>query len=141
MMKTRLTLWGLVAAALVAGCAPRPLLVRNTIGPQLVGVNRQADGNLIVYTATQVSGYTGSEFPVYSPYRLYSEASVAPRKIQNRAGSFDADPQVVSLPPGEYRVEGLAEGAGEIAVPVRIEAGRTTVVDLAHLGESSRTAD
>lgn len=136
-MKTRLTLWSLAVVALLAGCAPRPMLVHNTIEPQPVGVARHNDGSLIVYTATQVSGYTGSQFPVYSPYRLISVDSAAPREIQNRAGSFDEEPQTVLLPPGEYRVEGLAEGAGEVAVAVRIEAGRTTVVDLARVGEAS----
>jgi hypothetical protein len=38
----------------------------------------------------------------------------------------------VSLPPGQYRVKAESEFEGDVEVPVVIEGGRTTIVDLQH---------
>ena len=126
---------GWLAATLVfmAGCASPSTVVRTTIGPQLAPAEAPPQGYLIVYTATQVSGYTVSESPVYSSYSLSRSDGTASRTIENRAGPFSENPQLLPLPSGEYRVKGLAEGGGEVTVPVRIEAGRTTKIDLARL--------
>jgi hypothetical protein len=100
-------------------------------------------GALIVYSATRVSEYAQSEYPVHTPYAIYTQAKQVVKEVENTAGSFNQDPEQVSLPPGQYRVKALAVGIGEVIVPVVIEEGETTVVDLdgtaARQEQSSKT--
>jgi hypothetical protein len=127
----------MVVAALL-GCTPVPLVVREVVAPEPAGTAARGAGALLVYTATRVSGYTLNELPVHSNYRLYSPDGSA-REIENRGGAFGQAPVALALPPGDYRVQGLAPGAGEVTVTARIEAGHRTVVDLARLS-AARTA-
>jgi len=120
------------------GCTPAPLVVREVVAPEPAGAGASSArasgaGALLVYTATRVSGYTLNELPVHMNYQLYSpDGSV--REIENRGGAFGQAPVALLLAPGDYRVQGLAPGAGDVTVTARIEAGRRTVVDLARLG-------
>jgi len=120
------------------GCTPAPLVVREVVAPEPAGVGASGAGAsgagaLLVYTATRVSGYTLNELPVHMNYQLYSpDGSV--REIENRGGAFGQAPVALLLAPGDYRVQGLAPGAGDVTVTARIEAGRRTVVDLARVG-------
>jgi len=120
------------------GCTPAPLVVREVVAPEPAGAGASGAGAsgagaLLVYTATRVSGYTLNELPVHMNYQLYSpDGSV--REIENRGGAFGQAPVALLLAPGDYRVQGLAPGAGDVTVTARIEAGRRTVVDLARLG-------
>ncbi len=124
--------------AALLGCAPAPLVVREVVAPEPGGAAASGAGALLVYTATRVSGYTLNELPVHMNYQLYSpDGSV--REIENRGGAFGQAPVALLLPPGDYRVRGLAPGAGDVTVTARIEAGRRTVVDLARAG-TTRTA-
>lgn len=123
----------LLTVALLCGCAPRPLVLRTPVAPQPWRIGRRAEGFLIVYTAQRVTGYTGSEFPLFGPYRLFGIDGVLIGEVRNQDGPFGADPERLALAAGQYRVRGLAEGGGSVSVPVVIEAGRTTWVDLAQL--------
>ena len=115
------------------GCTPAPLVVREVVAPEPGDAGASGAGALLVYTATRVSGYTLNELPVHMNYQLYSpDGSV--REIENRGGAFGQAPVALLLAPGDYRVQGLAPGAGDVTVTARIEAGRRTVVDLARLG-------
>jgi len=120
------------------GCTPAPLVVREVVAPEPAGAGASGAGAsgagaLLVYTATRVSGYTLNELPVHMNYQLYSpDGSV--REIENRGGAFGQAPVALLLAPGDYRVQGLAPGAGDVTVTARIEAGRRTVVDLARVG-------
>ena len=120
------------------GCTPAPLVVREVVAPEPAGAGASGAGAsgagaLLVYTATRVSGYTLNELPVHMNYQLYApDGSV--REIENRGGAFGQAPVALLLAPGDYRVQGLAPGAGDVTVTARIEAGRRTVVDLARLG-------
>ena len=120
------------------GCTPAPLVVREVVAPEPAGAGESGAGAsgagaLLVYTATRVSGYTLNELPVHMNYQLYSpDGSV--REIENRGGAFGQAPVALLLAPGDYRVQGLAPGAGDVTVTARIEAGRRTVVDLARVG-------
>lgn len=126
--------WMVLAA--LPGCTPAPLVVREVVAPQ--GAAAPGAGNLMVYTATRVSGYTLNELPVHVNYRLYApDGSV--REIENRGGAFGQAPAALALAPGDYRVQGLAAGAGEVTVTARIEAGRRTVVDLARVSAARTT--
>lgn len=119
------------------GCTPAPLVVREVVAPEPGGAAASGAGALLVYTATRVSGYTLNELPVHMNYQLYSpDGSV--REIENRGGAFGQAPVALLLPPGDYRVRGLAPGAGDVTVTARIEAGRRTVVDLARVGAARK---
>ena len=124
--------------AALLGCGPAPLVVREVVAPEPAGAAASGAGALLVYTATRVSGYTLNELPVHVNYQLYSpDGSV--REIENRGGAFGQAPVALLLAPRDYRVRGLARGAGDVTVTARIEAGRRTVVDLARVG-TTRTA-
>lgn len=119
------------------GCTPAPLVVREVVAPEPGGAAASGAGALLVYTATRVSGYTLNELPVHMNYQLYSpDGSV--REIENRGGAFGQAPVALLLAPGDYRVQGLAPGAGDVTVTARIEAGRRTVVDLARVGAARK---
>jgi hypothetical protein len=83
-----------------------------------------------VYSAPRVGTYAQSEYPVHTDYTIYSRDDKVVRRVDNRAGSFYQDPATVSLRPGVYRLKALTERGGFVVVPVIIEAGKTTVVDL-----------
>jgi hypothetical protein len=122
---TSVCVMGLTA---LVGCAARPpFVVHDTIGPQRP--RRRTDGELVVYSATYVTAANQSLYPVHSDYTLADESG-KPYDIRNRSGLFGSDPAQVHLLPGRYEVKALRTGAGYVVVPVLIEAGQKTVLDL-----------
>jgi len=83
----------------------------------------------VVYSATYVTASNQSLYPAHSDYTL-SDQSGHPYDIHNRAGLFGSDPAQVHLLPGRYEVKALRTGGGYVVVPVLIEAGQKTVLDL-----------
>ena len=122
----------LVNLAVLMGCAAgRPVVVSSPVGPQDQQLSRRGtQGHLIVYSATRVSSYAQSEYPVHTAYTIYSPSGKMVERMQNLAGSFNQYPENVALLPGMYRVKALAARSGYVIVPVTIEPGKTTVVDL-----------
>jgi hypothetical protein len=122
----------LLGLAAMAGCATRaPLVVQNPVGPQRPHQpRRRTDGDLVVYSATYVSTYAQSEYPVHTDYTIATRDYKVIERVANQTGPFNANPATVRLPPGEYRVKALVERGGFVIVPVVIEAGKKTVVDL-----------
>jgi hypothetical protein len=84
----------------------------------------------MVYSATRVTASDDSEYPVHTPYTIYSPDNKVLQDVNNTAGLFSQAPSTVSLPPGRYRVKALAADAGYVIVPVVIVSHRTTIVDL-----------
>jgi hypothetical protein len=122
----------LVGLAAMTGCSIRaPLVVQNRVGPQRPHPpRRRTDGDLVVYSARHAATYAQSEYPVHTEYTIATPDDKVIERVANQAGPFSADPAKVHLPPGEYHVKALAERGGFVVVPVVIEAGKTTVVDL-----------
>jgi hypothetical protein len=123
---------GLAASVLgltaLVGCAARPpFVVHDTVGPRRQG--RHADGELVVYSATYVTAANQSLYPAHSDYTVCDQQG-RPYEVRNRSGLFGSDPAQVHLLPGRYEVKALRTGAGYVVVPVVIEAGEKTVLDL-----------
>jgi hypothetical protein len=115
------------------GCAVArgPLVLREAVGPQSPDTGAPlVQGNLVVYSAHRVTTYAQSEYPVHTDYTIYNLGGKVIERVANTAGSFNQDPATVRLPPGEYRVKALLERGGQVIVPVIVERGRTTIVDL-----------
>jgi hypothetical protein len=124
-------LYVLGLAAAVGCAAPTPWVLHDPVGPQGKFLNPPGTGGvLVVYSAPRVGAYAQSEYPVYTDYTIYSHDDKVVQRVDNRAGSFYQNPATVSLRPGEYRVKALAGRGGFVVVPVIIEEGKTTVVDL-----------
>ncbi|MDB6089821.1 MAG: hypothetical protein JWN85_2605 [Gammaproteobacteria bacterium] len=121
-----------VGLAAMTGCATRaPLVLRNPVGPERPHApRRRTDGDLVVYSATHATTYAQSEYPVHTDYTILTRDDKFIEQIANETGPFNANPATVRLPPGEYHVKALTERGGFVTVPVVIEAGKTTVVDL-----------
>ena len=122
----------LMSLAALTGCATRPpTVVREPITPQRPHLaRRRTDGDLVVYSAPRVGWYAQAEYPAYTNYTIYTKDRQLLREIDNSTGSFNGYPAKVALMPGEYHVQALAAGGGWVIVPVIIEAGETTVVNL-----------
>ncbi len=125
----------LVAAALLgtaSGCATKfQTFVNTPVGPaQVRPTDDRGMGRLVVYSAPTVTTVEQSRYPVHTPYALYDAAGKMLREVDNRTGFFDSSPVALPLAPGKYKVRALAAGRGYVSVPVIIERGRTTIVDL-----------
>jgi hypothetical protein len=119
-----------LALVSLAGCAAAPTVIHEPVRPQRQLVRRRTDGGLVVYSAPRVSWYAQAEYPAYTDYTIYTQDGKVLSRIDNSTGSFNGYPARVTLQPGEYRVKALQAGRGYALVPVIIEAGETTVVNL-----------
>ncbi len=72
--------------------------------------------------------------PSHTSYTLYTADGAFLRKVRNANDMNDANPTLVDLPPGEYRIQAEAEqyggGTFTVTIPVFVEPGLTTVVHL-----------
>jgi hypothetical protein len=134
-MKTtaRLPVVSLLATVLFAGAAclhAEPLTVLPTVGPNS-GPKQPVSGYLVVYTDTENPTNVGDI--VYYPhtgYKIYDSHGALYRSVRNHMSERDERPARVNLPPGRYTVVGKSERQDEVAVPVIVNALRTTVVNL-----------
>lgn len=72
----------------------------------------------------------GVNYHPHTDYTLYSADGERLKEIKNKVYPYDEEPASVTLPAGKYTVEALAKGYARVRVPVIIEAGRLTSVDL-----------
>jgi hypothetical protein len=135
-----------------AGCASSPQLSRLPgVGPTPATASANGSvGYLQVYSARErlplnVNGeafywngdYGRNDFQfgtAHTGYSLYSRDGQLLVRVPNATGMNDADPTLVKLAPGDYRVKAEAADArgnvSKVMVPVCIEAGQTTLVHL-----------
>lgn len=121
---------GLVA--LLGGCAPiQPVVINEPIGPmkQIVDDSRSG-GSLIVYSDVQSAPSDQPFDTPHSGYLLYTAEGRLLQRVNNRKSFFSYDPATLELPVGRYRVTARAANFGFVSVPVVIQEGLTTVVDL-----------
>jgi hypothetical protein len=142
------------AALLVGlvGCATAPrVVVQEPVGPcHRVAAQGAANGSLRVVTARQSADvdvnaqtffwnndFGKNEFmlsPSHTGYTIYAADGSVLRRVRNARGESDERPERVALPAGTYTIEAQAEtdstGNMTVMVPVVIEAGQTTTVDL-----------
>jgi hypothetical protein len=143
---------GLITAncALVCllGCTtPTPFSVQNTVGP--APAERQGsldDSSLQVYSARVRApvdvnkeeflwnnDFGRNDFlyePAHTDYAVYSQNGHIFKQVRNASGPDDPQPAALFLPPGRYEVQAYARDVGLINIPVVIEPGRRTRVNL-----------
>lgn len=123
----------LIFLVAVTGCATRArVVVQQAVGPAraVLARRRNSNGSLVVYSAMEVINAADARHPAHSSYRIYMPDGKLLRDVDNREGSFYQDPIAVPLAPGKYNIEARATNVGWVELPVIIEQGRTTVVDL-----------
>jgi len=115
-----------------AGCAEtRPMVITEAIGPNpTIERARGTEGQLVVYTAFDGFDTSDPDHAKHTPFTIFTRTGKLLMTVRNRTGSFYQDPMPVALPPGNYRIEGQAANLGRVAIPVIIEANRTTLVFL-----------
>ena len=119
----------IVLVLALTGCATHAAVqLSSRVGPQ--PMRSRSYGDLIVFSATRVSVTEQSEYPIHTDYVLFDEHGARLQRIANSAGAFGADPVTLALPAGSYRVKALEQSGGYVVVPLSIEPGQTTVVDL-----------
>lgn len=89
-------------------------------------------GNLLVYSATYAPTIEQSEYPVHSNYTISTAADKITQRVTNLSGAFAASPATITLPSGEYHIRAQYDHGSFVVVPLRIESGVTTIVDLNH---------
>ncbi|MFO1475931.1 MAG: hypothetical protein U1F98_04685 [Verrucomicrobiota bacterium] len=132
-MKTIHHAFGPLLIAVMAGCASRAgVVLHQPVGPghpQTASRSRR-QGELIVYSAPEAADPANAYQVSHTSYKILAPDGKLLRRIDNRCGSFYSQPVTVDLAPGQYEIEAQAVNAGRVIVPVLIEDGRTTVVDL-----------
>jgi hypothetical protein len=122
-------LFGLIATVSCAGMPP--FVQTEQVGPLPPQSARDWSGGVLVVYSARHSGTVGqSEYPLHTDYRIRGPGGRSTLNVANQAGLFAQDPVPVKLLPGEYQVEALVEGGGYVVVPVIVEAGERTIVDL-----------
>lgn len=125
--------FALVLGLSIAGSAcitKPPSLTLDTVGPMHQMRNFvRGQGSLTVYTRL-ITNANDPSHPRHSAYRIYREDGLLLESITNETGSFYGEPENVNLPPGHYTVVAQALGYDTITVPVLIDEGKATVVDL-----------
>ncbi len=123
----------LVASAVVlGGCAgTEKLVITGPVGPYPPVVRPPAtEGNLIVYSGWDRLDTLDAEHPKHTPYLICTENGKPLQHVRNRHGSFEADPEVVSLAPGRYWIEAEGTNIGLVKIAAVIEDGQTTRIFL-----------
>lgn len=145
-MKRRyLAFSGLVLASLLAGCASAPTAL-SPVGPapasRVVAVAPETSrGFLEVHSATEKSipalsddpafaGFDSFSSYVHSGYEIRDADGKKVEFVANHACDMDGWPDRVSLDAGAYRIVAQSTWCGQVSVPIVIERGTTTVVNL-----------
>jgi hypothetical protein len=115
-----------------AGCAPiQPLVLSNPVGPLRSFVDEsRTGGSLVVYSDADGRVADPADYSPHSDYEVYTMDGQAIRSVTNRDNMSAREPAIVELPVGQYKVTAKALKFGVVTVPVVIEQGHTTVVDL-----------
>jgi hypothetical protein len=115
-----------------AGCAPiQPLVLSHAVGPlrSFADESRTA-GALVVYSDTDGPVIDAADYSPHSDYNVYTMDGQPVRSVTNRDNMSAREPAILELPVGQYKITAKALKFGFVTVPVVIENGRTTLVDL-----------
>ena len=136
-MKINILILGAIAVSFLAGCSTPPMAL-NQIGPAPVGKSRSrsmGEGRLVVNTATTT--YEIGDRTYHHPhtgYSIYTKAGKFCQYVPNHIGDTDESAARVGIPAGKYTVDAESD-FGPVIVPVLIEDGKTTEVNLDTSGE------
>jgi hypothetical protein len=87
-------------------------------------------GFLKVFTDMKFSRYDDMFYATHTDYGVYDDAGKLIKSVQNAESFHSPTPMQVALPPGHYIVEGWSDAYKLVKVPVLIEAGSLTTVNL-----------
>ncbi len=120
-----------LAGPSVAQAADRDPLFPGTVRPGRLDYRAELrQGYLKVYSAIdELKDGDGWYFP-HSSYEIYTINGKLLKIVGNHISRSDEIPEIVALPVGFYTVVARAEKAGYIRVPVVINEGRETILDL-----------
>jgi hypothetical protein len=120
-----------LAGPSVAQAADRDPLFPGTVRPGRLDYRAELrQGYLKVYSAIdELKDGDGWYFP-HSSYEIYTINGRLLKNVGNHISRSDEIPEIVALPVGFYTVVARAEKAGYIRVPVVINEGRETILDL-----------
>jgi hypothetical protein len=136
------------AVICLVGCATSaPLTVSGPVGPAPAEhANASGGSALQVYSARSRApvdvnmeeffwnnDFGKNEFlyePAHTDYTVYTQDGKVLEHVRNARYPNDSQPAVVPLPPGNYKVKARARGFGLVTIPVVIEPGKLTRVNL-----------
>ena len=120
-----------LAGSAVAQAADRDPLFPGTVPPGRLDYRAELrQGYLKVDSAIdELKDGDGWYFP-HSSYEIYTINGKLLKNMGNHISRSDEIPEIVALPVGFYTVVARAEKAGYIRVPVVINEGRETILDL-----------
>ena len=89
-----------------------------------------AEGDLLVYSATDEFSDGDLVFNAHSSYSIYTSDGKLFKSVENHMSRSDEIPERVSLPAGSYIVEARSANNGYVRVRVVIKPSRLTLLDL-----------
>jgi hypothetical protein len=139
-----------VSSALVGlvGCAaPRQVAISEPVGPAPTVVGQHTGGSMLqVYTARvrapvdlnrevfmENSDFGGNDLlyePAHTDYTICSQDGKVLEHVRNARSLEDPEPAIVPLAPGTYKIQARARDYGMVTLPVVIQPGRLTSVNL-----------
>src|SRR5438093_7903051 len=122
-----------IVPLLVSCASSRKVAVLDPVGPAPLATSTASaatDGTLKVFSLRGIFNDEGVNYHPHTDYAIYAGDGKRVKQVQNKIYAYDEEPASVSLPAGSYTVEALAKGYAHVQVPVIIEAGRLTSVDL-----------
>jgi hypothetical protein len=127
-----------LASLAVACMTQQPVTLSSAVGPDPMGQTQATSmGFLTVYTGMYT--YSARDtypltdmtyYSVHTDYRIYDTSGRLLKNINNAAVYHEPAPKTVALPPGRYTIAGYTDGDRLVKVPVVIDSGRTTIVNL-----------
>ncbi|MBI3877513.1 MAG: hypothetical protein HY300_16405 [Verrucomicrobia bacterium] len=116
---------------MLAGCATPTRVALEAVGPPSSAVRPdEGTGRLVVHTPREQVTSGEVSYERYTSYNIRKPDGKPFQHVMNFTGPRDERPETVQLPAGQYSVEARAEGVGPVAVPVLIQALKTTEVHL-----------
>lgn len=142
--------WIAASGAMVClvGCAtPAQFTVSEPVGPTPTERARSPDDSTLQVYSARVrapvdvnreeflwnNDFGRNDFlyePAHTDYTIYDQNGKSFKRVRNARGPNDQEPALLSLPPGRYEVMAHARGFGLLTVPVVIEKGKRTIVNL-----------
>jgi len=124
-----LTVIGIIS---LAGACSTQHALNTPVGPGPLGQTQStANGFLTVYSLMKT--YPIDEetwYRVHTDYGVYDANGQRVMSVRNAASYHDPIPKTVELPAGNYTIQGWGDGYALYKVPVVIQAGRVTTVNL-----------
>jgi len=121
------------AVIMLGGCASgERLITLSPVGPKSnSSPGGDGPGHLVVYnTSHETLGQDGAMAYPHDDYKILDGRHDCIKRVRNVSGAHGEIPTRVDLPPGQYTVIAHSEVQGSVAVPVTIESGLATRVDL-----------